>query len=113
MELDYLYIGLLVLTDFGLVEISTTDTNYCRIEMTPIDWIYNKNNNTLLNHTKISFGKPTNNWGTISHFGIFDSLHKGKLINIGDLNVCKLVFEGDFVEFDIGNLIIDLEKLKT
>ncbi len=54
-----------------------------------------------------TFPTPTpGNWGTVTHFGIFDALTGGNLLYHGALTTSKLTAAGDPVEFAIGDLTI-------
>jgi len=50
---------------------------------------------TTSNNGTITFPAPTANWGSISHFGIFDSLSGGNLMFYGALGTAKTVNNGD------------------
>jgi len=47
------------------------------------------------NNIAITFPTPTANWGTITHFGIFDAVSGGNLLFHGALTVSKTVNNGD------------------
>jgi hypothetical protein len=47
------------------------------------------------NNGAITFPAPTANWGSITHFGIFDAATSGNLLIYGALNVAKTVNNGD------------------
>jgi hypothetical protein len=47
------------------------------------------------NNNAITFPSPTANWGTITHFGIYDSLTSGNLLYWAALTVSKTVNNGD------------------
>lgn len=49
----------------------------------------------ISNNTFITFPTPTLNWGTITSFGIFDSLTGGNLLLYGNLTFAKTVNSGD------------------
>jgi hypothetical protein len=48
-----------------------------------------------MNASAITFATPTANWGTITHFGIFDALTTGNLLFHGALTTSKTVNNGD------------------
>ena len=47
------------------------------------------------NAADIQFGTPTANWGTITHFGIYDAITGGNLLIWGALSTSKTVNNGD------------------
>lgn len=47
------------------------------------------------NNAAITFPAPTADWGTVTHFGIFDKLTTGNLIAWGALTTSRLVNNGD------------------
>lgn len=47
------------------------------------------------NNAAITFPAPTANWGTITHFGIFDASSGGNLLLHGALTASKTVNNGD------------------
>ena len=56
----------------------------------------------------ISFTQATGDWGTITHFAIFDAAEAGNMLAHGDLTVGKEVYDGDTVSFAAGELDITL-----
>jgi len=59
------------------------------------------------NDAEINFGAPSGgNWGTITHFGIFDASTSGNLLIHGALTASKATADGDPVTFAIGALTI-------
>jgi len=107
-DLNYLYIGLLKSCELGLVEIEQSEeTNYHRIEMTRMDWIL-CNAERITNAFAIRFSQAKNYWGTLSHFGIFDALEKGRLLAVGNLQQKTEINENHIIEFGPGRMTIDL-----
>lgn len=47
------------------------------------------------NNSTITFPAPTANWGTVTHFGIFDASSGGNLLIHGALTTAKTVNNGD------------------
>lgn len=56
----------------------------------------------------IQFDQATGNWGTITHFGIYDSPSGGNLLYHGALTVSKLIETGDVFKIASGNLTVTL-----
>ena len=55
-----------------------------------------------------AFVTATANWGTITHFGIFDAASAGNLLFHGALTASKVVNSGDTIQFAAGDLDITL-----
>ncbi len=47
------------------------------------------------NNGAITFPSPTANWGTVTHFGIFDAASSGNLLFHGALTASKTINSGD------------------
>lgn len=47
------------------------------------------------NTSAITFASPTANWGTVTHFGIFDAASSGNLLIYGDLGTSRNILSGD------------------
>lgn len=50
---------------------------------------------TTSNNAAITFPAPTANWGSVTHFGIYDAASGGNLLFYGSLGVAKTVNNGD------------------
>lgn len=61
------------------------------------------------NNNVISFNTPNANWGTVTHFGIFDAVSSGNLMMWGPLSSSKAVFSGDAVSIQAGQLQIQID----
>jgi len=112
--MNYIYIGLLRgllagIPTFGLVEVQRESTNYHRIEMGPGDLFVNGDMAT--NIDAIQFPIALNSWGTITHFGIFDSLHDGNILATGKLTERVSVSEGIQIWFEPNRMNIELSAL--
>lgn len=87
-----------------------TGTGYARINLAPLDANWDATSGTdglTANTTTITFGTPTANWGTITHFGIHSAVTSGNLLFHGALNSTKIVNSGDPAPtFPAGNLTI-------
>lgn len=111
MSLEYLYVGLLRINELGLMEISQENSNYRRIEMGPADW-YAKGD-CIFNADTILFNIATNNWGLITHFGIFDSLDNGNILTVGNLIQGSIfyVFKNIQIRFKANKLAVEIKAL--
>lgn len=50
---------------------------------------------TTSNNASITFPAPTANWGSVTHFGIYDAASAGNLLFYGSLGTAKTVNNGD------------------
>lgn len=58
------------------------------------------------NIAAVTFPVATANWGTVTHFGIFDAVTAGNLLYWADLVTAKVVNNGDTATFAIGAIDI-------
>lgn len=56
----------------------------------------------------VTFDQATGDWGTVSHFGIFDASTSGNLLFYGALTVAKTVGTGDVFTIPSGSLTVTL-----
>lgn len=87
-----------------------TGTGYARIDVPPLDanWAATSGTNGLTSNVgTITFGAPTANWGTVTHFGIFDATTTGNLLYHGALTASKTINNGDAAPvFNAGDLTV-------
>jgi hypothetical protein len=57
----------------------------------------------------VQFPQATGNWGTVTHFGLFDALTNGNLLYHGALTASKTIETGDVFKIASGNLTVTLE----
>lgn len=72
--------------------------SYARVQRDPLDanWTGASATNGLTdNAADITFPAPTANWGSITHFGIWDASSGGNLLVYGALTQAKTVNNGD------------------
>lgn len=75
-----------------------TGGSYARAQVTQLDANWNAptaGNGLTDNVNDIVFPTPSANWGTITHFGIFDASSAGNLLLHGALGTSKTVNNGD------------------
>lgn len=66
---------------------------------------------TTSNNNVITFADPTADWGTITHFGIYDASSGGNLLIYGAMTTARLVANGDTgPTFPIGQLQIQMDN---
>lgn len=56
----------------------------------------------------VQFPQATGNWGTVTHFGLFDALTGGNLLYHGALTASKTIETGDVFKIASGNLTVTL-----
>ena len=61
---------------------------------------------TTDNTSAIEFAAATGSWGTVSHFGIFDSSSGGNLLIHGAFTTGKAIASGDVLKISTGDLDI-------
>ena len=87
-----------------------TGGSYARVQRDPLDanWTAASATNGLTdNAAAITFPAPTANWGSVTHWGIFDASTAGNLYFHGALTTPKTVNNGDPAPaFAIGALAI-------
>lgn len=72
--------------------------SYARVAVNPLDanWAATSGGNGLTsNVAAIVFPTPSANWGTITHFAIFDNTSGGTMLIYGTLTTSKTVNNGD------------------
>ena len=86
----------------GGTECSGTD--YARTTVT-----FTVSGNEATNSAAVEFATAGNNWGTITHVGVFDALTAGNLMAYGTLTASKTVETGDVFRVPAGDLDITLD----
>jgi hypothetical protein len=72
--------------------------SYARVQVTQADANWNAptgGNGLFDNANDIVFPAPSANWGTVTHFGIFDAASAGNLLIHGALTAQKTINNGD------------------
>ena len=90
----------------GLAEPS--GNGYARVQTSASDWNATSNG-TLDNSSDIIFSQATGNWGTITHFALFDAATAGNMLAHGVLSQSKSISESDTARFEAGDLDISLD----
>lgn len=85
------------LTGTGGVEVSTSGTNYGRVQIQAnTGWSGpSGTNQEYVNAADLSFLVPTGNWGTVTGAGLFDAQTGGNLYFIAVMSTPKTVNNGD------------------
>lgn len=56
------------------------------------------------NNVPITFQVPAAGWGTVTHFGVYDSASGGNLLFYGELAIPKTINNGDSISFPAASL---------
>jgi hypothetical protein len=83
--------------------------SYARVETAAGDWAAAGNitkGGSIANTNAVDFPTPTGNWGTVTHFVLYDAETTGNVIGYGPLSASKSVETDDEVTFPAGDLKI-------
>jgi len=89
----------------GLAEPS--GNGYARVTTAGTDWNA-ASGGALDNATAIEFADATGDWGTVTHFALFDAASGGNLLAHGALNQSKTMTSGDTARFATGELDVSM-----
>jgi hypothetical protein len=105
-----IYVGLSTTdpTDAGSGLTEPSGNGYARIQTSASDWNA-ASNSTLDNADNITFNQTTGNWGTITHFALFDAATAGNMLAHGALSQSKSISESNTARFEAGDLNISLD----
>lgn len=81
--------------------------SYARKVTADTDWDA-ASGGSITNATDLSFIEATGDWGTITHFAIFDAVTAGNLLASGALSASKAVTSGNTARFLAGTITITL-----
>jgi len=81
---------------------------YARVETSDTDWT-NASNGHIENANDIEFPEATGDWGTITHFALFDAATGGNMLAYGSLSQSKTIGSGDTAKFKAGDLDVTLD----
>ena len=65
-------------------------------------------NGASTNSSAVEFDQATGDWGTITHFGIYDASTSGNLLYHGALTTSKVIETGDVFKFATSSVSITL-----
>jgi hypothetical protein len=105
-----IYVGLSTAdpTDDGSGLAEPSGNGYTRVQTSASDW--NTASNGLVDNVgNITFTQSTGNWGTITHFALFDAATAGNMLAHGALSQSKSISESDTARFEAGDLAISLD----
>ncbi len=90
----------------GLAE--PNGNSYARAATAGADWNV-ASGGMLDNANDITFPEASGNWGTITHFALFDAASGGNMLAHGSLSVSKSIDSGDTAKFAAGDLDVSLD----
>ena len=90
----------------GLAEPS--GNGYARVATAAGDW-NTASGGALDNASALEFPTATGNWGTVTHFALFDAATDGNLLAHGTLSQSKVIASGDVGRFAAGDLDVSLD----
>jgi len=76
---------------------------YERKVTAPADWTFSSGG-MVSNASELAFPEATGDWGTITHFALYDAPTGGNFLGYGTLSQSKIVGSGDVVKFAVGDL---------
>ncbi len=82
--------------------------SYARVATTGADWNV-ASGGAIDNTNDITFPEATGNWGTITHFVLFDAASAGNMLAHGSVSASKTIGSGDTAKFAAGDLDITLD----
>jgi hypothetical protein len=105
-----IYVGLSTTnpTDNGSGLSEPSGNGYARVQTSASDWKAAANG-SLNNTSNITFAQATGNWGTVSHFTLFDAATAGNMLAYDALSQSKSINESDTARFEAGDLQISLD----
>lgn len=80
---------------YARVAVTSSLTNWAGTQASGSTVASSGTSGTTSNNSPISFPAPTANWGTVSHFGLYDASSGGNLLWWGSLTQAKTINNGD------------------
>ena len=81
---------------------------YARVQTAASDW-NSASGGSLDNAEVIEFSEATGDWGTVTHFALFDTASGGNLLAHGSLSQSKSIAGGDTARFAAGDLDVSMD----
>jgi hypothetical protein len=112
---DSLYVGLATAVSAAETGSLTEAnfTNYVRKQVTAANWTTigadSTDTQTAKNAANIEFPASGGTNNTISHVFVADALTSGNILFVGELDVSKVIADGDIFRINTGNLTIELK----
>ena len=81
---------------------------YARVQTAASDWD-SASEGVLANAVGILFAQASGDWGTVTHFALFDAASGGNILAWGELGASQAIDDGDTAEFGSGDLTVSLD----
>ena len=91
--------------------LSEPSDGYTRVATAGADWNASSGG-SMSNAQDITFPEATGNWGTVTHFALFDAVSAGNMLAHGALTTSKNIETGEIAKFaggTPGDLILTLD----
>lgn len=85
-------------------------TGYARVELTSLSAPLN---GVVTNTAAIDFAESTAEWGTMTHFVIYDALTEGNLLMYGELSASRKVEAATIMTIKLGSLNLSVVNPST
>lgn len=83
---------------------------YARVSTVSGDWNASTGSpSTVDNANDLTFPEATGDWGTVSHFTLWDAATVGNMLAHGSLSASKPIGNGDTAKFAAGDLDVTLD----
>lgn len=109
-----LYVGLITgIADAEAGSITeVSGGSYARVARAPLDanWNASTTNGTTANTASIQFPAATADWGTCTHFGIWDAATGGNLLIYAPLTAARTITTGTTPSFGAGALTFQVDN---
>lgn len=105
-----IYVGLSTADpgDAGTGLSEPSGNGYARVTTSAADW-NSASGGSLDNAAAIEFPDATGDWGTVTHFALFDAATGGNVLAHGALNLSKTISNGDTTRCAAGDLDVSLD----
>lgn len=87
-----------------------TDSAYARVALTSLS---SPSDGTVKNAQAISFADSTEDWGTVTHFVIYDAATGGNLLIYNTLDKPRLIQADSQISFKVGGLKLSLKDVTS
>lgn len=94
-------------TDAAWAGTEIVELGYARIELGSTAWT-SPVDGFISNVDAIEFGLAGEDWGTVSHLGLWDAATGGNLLYSGEMAVPRVVSNGDIARFSPGLLTVQM-----
>lgn len=109
-----LFVGLInSVTDIEAGSVTeVTGAGYARVARIPLDanWNATTTNGTTANTASLQFPAATADWGTVTHFGIWDAATGGNLLIYAPLTAARTITNGTTPSFGAGALTFQVDN---